>query len=263
MTTEPMTQAFVAVGVGAGLLLLRRFIPPRLAKDGPTLEVLQREFGNRWDAVATLVWLGSVGLIGYGLYRLLMFAFEWQAGAALQDVYYVGINPLALLLPAGFLAMSLAPFVAFGVLFLLLGDRYDRFLRYTSLKAGFDATRVCRSVLTGFAVLFVPALFLMLDCYAAFSQDFIYINRLMSVGSVVRKYDEVEAIYWASHSRASMQNPVVDRPRWCILFKNGEVLASKDPLRRADPATDRPMLEFVAEKSGIKVKEVPLLPQEE
>lgn len=251
-------QAVLTAGAFA---LVRRYAPVKnLGVDPETLAALRKKYA--WFEVAGLLpmfawWAG----ITWALYQVLRWASDRTMGARGHAAAFVlKPEPAALFLPAFFLAILLSAFPMMFLARLLLGPtRYRESSLASRYGQGYDAVRGVALL----AALIVPAAVglavLLMDHYAVVTRSELVVNPFWGLTEHRRPLGNVVAVYEVATLKAP-GGKVVAKPFYQVRFRDGSTWSTRDGVYGSQPALERRVALFVAERAGVGVQRVRSLP---
>lgn len=237
-----------------GLLrLFRKFIPLEYAEyktDKPIEELrrkyLMKDLGQQGFFIFLTV--GFMFLLFLLFFLLLHFKLSFISNAQIlvpppQAMFFV----LSL-----FGGMLLASIAMYPITKRQLKGDWEEFQAYSNLKYKFNVQKLTIYTIRIFTILISLLMVLSLDWYSAFGQEDIKINRLISIGAKTYKYSDVTEIKEVESFEAPT-GLIVHEPHFIIELNDGEEWNSKQS-GFADYEQDRQIIEFVSDKSNLKLK---------
>lgn len=255
------TAAFAQAALTAGAFaLLRRYVPAKdPGVDPETLATLRKKYA--WFELSGLLPLfaivaGITWLVYVGLRRAdALLAVRREAAE-----FVLRPDAIALLIPAMFLAMILSA-VPMGLLIRLLigAERYREYAVVARYGQGYDAVRAFALL----AALIVPTALalagLLMDQYTLATPSELVIDPFWGLTQHRRPYAAVVAVYQVDNFTAP-SGKVIAKSYHIVRFRDGSTWSTGDGLRTPRPASDEPMVGYVADRAGVGVQRVRSLP---
>jgi len=236
--------------------LRRRFPSATPGGDGPTIEELRPKY-RKWEIAAGFLAIPMMGVMFLVWWLLFQGVTRWHASWFEPAVYCLRASRGTLALPAMFLGMASAMFLWMGLYRYLLGDRFQEYMRYGSLAAGFDTLRGCTWLFSIMGVLAWLGFILALTWNVVFYEDRILFRSFLGLRTRTVPYADIVELHTAPQLRAPNGNLVNRREYW-LDYKGGGTWSTNNDLSMMDLDQKTRLFEFLARKSRKPIVQVPV-----
>ena len=258
---HPMVGTWLVPCAVVGMFLLLRLLlkPAPLPNNLPSAQ-LEKEF-RELDSK------GAARALGYGLVATTLawgvLFLSWQivkpgSPDAVETLEPSGWLPL---LPAMSLGGSGALIGAMTFYKRRLGRHIDAFVRFQDRAAGYRTRPVMVTLAAGTGLFGLTFGLLCLDWYVQFTKTEMRYQPLFGFALERHSYQDIERILTAPHVENPLGRVIASR-RYVIVFSDGTSWTTNQDPSNHGFIRDR-MAQFVSERSGVRIEEVPLLTRDQ
>lgn len=238
--------------------LLRRLfpLPDGYEDEGPTLEELTPRY-RWWHLFYTVALL--IGMFGFTwpVWLLLRALHNWNAARFEPAEVHVHDTGLAMFLPAFFLGILVTGGFLTLAMRLLLGQRFDEYVRYDNLRFGADSRRATRPIAITVLVICLVLFLAIVNYHVVFYQDKVRFQSWFGLSNSTLPYTDIVDLRRFDKVQAPNGN-IINRRRYDVEFANGRVWSTDWTMGQFDDADKARLFDYLAKRSGKPVRRLPI-----
>jgi hypothetical protein len=212
------------------------------------LEALAKIY-MKWEVIALLFFFVYWPATGFLWYLLLQFVGDFAAQSHEPCVILEVPFGIFWVLPAVFLGIP-STVVPLAITFkILLGDRYEEYMRWSNQRQGFDAWKVLGLMTVLFVMGSVFWMVGSLRLWEEFHEDRVVIMRPWYWSPRTYPYARVKTIAHFARSQAPNGN-ILDNPRTVIKFDDGMTWSTRNRIAVPDQQREADIINLVSTRSG-------------
>lgn len=208
---------------------------------------------GKWDIYALPLFFISAPAVGYISWLAMVKISDFRYSLMPQSNYMFLPLPISWGIIAIFVGIIGSAVPMYLIIRLLLGDKYPEYQKFNALKSSGNTNKTFYIFFGIFTLLCIIASTLMLDYYTVAYPNKLVINELWGIGEKQYSYANVTSILSSKQSEES------DRLVYVVKFVDGYELSTSWDTNDRDPVQINGFMEYVAEQSGIEIKNVQAL----
>lgn len=203
---------------------------------------------GKWDIYALPLFFISAPVAGYISWLAMVEISDFRYSLMPQSNYMFLPLPISWGIIAIFVGIIGSAIPMYLIIRFLLGDKYPEYQKFNAMKSSGNTNKTFYMVWGIFTLLCTIASTLMLDYYTVAYPNKLVINEFWGTGEKQYPYADVTSIISSKQSEES------DRLVYVVKFVDGYELSTSWDTNDRDPAQINSFMEYVAEQSGIEIK---------